>query len=154
MLAPTGSPAKRGNDRLFGAGGNDVLVGGPGSDFLVGGVGADTLQCGPGRDIAIRDVGDRVGRDCEVVRGPKPVQRRAILRGQFEAGANAWGIMPLAVERLVGEGRIAKVLPYFEAVGRGESWEAAFAKVFGKSVEAFYAEFEAYRRGLERGQGA
>ena len=338
---------KAGNDRLFGAGGNDVLVGGPGRDFLVGGVGADTLRCGPGRDIAIRDVRDRVGRDCEVVWGPKPVpvppqpppspppppppppppspgaaatyvfgpevteaqqaaardaldlaarysrtklgrevpafnvwgytdlealarvyaeksgevatpeearalwryliahagnsglwvgplwfsssdtanakkilakeefmlllyaiaggnslnsgqddipragprwlsegtgeltaylaiadagltglpgvradwaqraksspvtlQRLAVLRGQFEAGVNAWGIMPLAVERLVGEGGTTKVLSYLEAVGRGESWEVAFAKVFGKSVDAFYAEFEAYRRGL------
>jgi lysophospholipase L1-like esterase len=63
---------KRGNDGLFGGGGSDVLVGGAGNDFLVGGVGADTLQCGPGRDTAIRDVPDRVARDCEVVRGPKP----------------------------------------------------------------------------------
>jgi hypothetical protein len=333
---------KAGNDRLFGAGGNDVLVGGPGNDLLVGGVGADTLQCGPGRDTAIRDVPDKVAKDCEVVRGPKPVppppptpppppppppspgasatyvfgaevtqaqqaavrdaldlaaryfrtklghevpafnvwgytdvealsrvyaersgevatpeqardlwgylvahagtsglwvgplwfsssdtanakkilakeefmlllyalagpnslnsgdddipragprwlsegtgelsaylaiadagltsmpgvranwvqqaksspvtlQRLEIRRGRLEAGSNAWGIMPLAVDRLVGEGGTAKALSYFEAVGRGEPWEAAFAKVFGKSVDAFYAEFEAYRRGL------
>jgi hypothetical protein len=331
---------KGGNDTLFGAGGNDLLAGGPGNDFLVGGVGADTLQCGPGRDTAIRDVRDTVARDCEVVRGPKPVpppppppptppappapgapatyvfgsevtsaqqaalrdaldlgarfirsalgrelpsftvwayadleglirvyaetaptepanardiwtrgtfatvtfrkawfgpnwlnerfgpnltkiavhetfhilqselagdqslrggfddvpragprwisegsaelvgylaiadarlttmpgvradwaqraksspvtlQRLAILRGQFEAGANAWGIMPLAVERLVGEGGAAKVLSYFEAIGRGQPWETAFATVFGKSVETFYAEFEAYRSQL------
>lgn len=322
-----------GNDRLFGAAGNDVLVGGPGNDLLVGGVGADTLQCGPGRDTVMRDVSDKVARDCEVVRGPKPIpppappapplpgaaatyvfgpevtpaqqtavrdaldlaaryyrtalgrevpsfnawahndleaiarvfaetsgevssleqsrvlwanlvahagtrglwvgplwfsstgwnatkilakeefmlllyaiagpnslnsgldnvpragprwlsegtgelsahlavasagltsmsgvradwtqraksspvtlERLAILRGQFEAGSNAWGIMPLAVERLVGEGGTAKVLAYFDAIGRGEAWEAAFAGAFGKSVDVFYAEFEAYRR--------
>jgi hemolysin type calcium-binding protein len=64
---------KGGNDRLFGAGGNDLLVGGPGNDLLAGGVGADTLQCGPGRDTAIRDVPDKVAKDCEVVRGPKPL---------------------------------------------------------------------------------
>ena len=64
---------KGGNDRLFGARGNDVLVGGPGKDLLVGGAGADTLRCGPGRDTATRDVRDKVARDCEVVRGPKPV---------------------------------------------------------------------------------
>jgi hypothetical protein len=79
---------------------------------------------------------------------PVTLQRLAILRGQFEAGSNAWGIMPLAVERLVGEGGTAKVLSYFEAIGRGEPWEAAFATVFGKSVDTFYAEFETYRRGL------
>ena len=64
---------KEGNDKLIGAAGNDLLVGGPGNDRLVGGVGADTLRCGPGRDTATRDVRDTVTRDCEVVRGPKPV---------------------------------------------------------------------------------
>jgi hypothetical protein len=79
---------------------------------------------------------------------PVTLQRLAIRRGQLEAGSNAWGIFPLAVERLVGEGGVAKLLPYFEAIGRGEPWEAAFATVFGKTVDTFYAEFEAYRRGL------
>jgi hypothetical protein len=40
----------------------------------------------------------------------------------------------------------AKALSYFERIGRGEPWEAAFAAAFGKSVDAFYAEFAAYRR--------
>jgi hypothetical protein len=80
---------------------------------------------------------------------PVTLQRLAILRGQFEAGSNAWGIMPLAVERLVGgEGGYPKLLAYFEATGRGEAWQSAFASVFGKSVDAFYAEFAAYRSGL------
>ena len=79
---------------------------------------------------------------------PVTLERLAILRGQFEAGSNAWAIMPLAVERLVGEGGTAKALSYFERIGRGEQWEAAFASAFGKSPGAFYAEFEAYRRGL------
>ena len=79
---------------------------------------------------------------------PVTLQRLAILRGQFEAESNAWGIMPLAVERLVGEGGAANVLSYFEAIGRGQPWEAAFATVFGKSVETFYAEFAAYRQTL------
>ena len=56
--------------------------------------------------------------------------------------------MPLAVERLVGEGGAAKAVSYFERIGRGEPWEAAFASAFGKTPGAFYAEFEAYRRGL------
>jgi hypothetical protein len=79
---------------------------------------------------------------------PITLQGLAIHRGQSEAGSNAWAIMPLAVERLVGEGGTAKLLPYFDAIGRGQPWEAAFATVFGKSIDAFYAEFEAYRRGL------
>ena len=64
---------KGGHDKLFGAGGNDVLVGGAGNDLLVGGPGADTLRCGPGGDTATRDVRDTVAKDCELIRGPKPV---------------------------------------------------------------------------------
>jgi Ca2+-binding RTX toxin-like protein len=73
------------------------------------------------------------------------LERLAFLRGQFDAGPNAWGIMPLAVERLVGEAGLPKVLAYFAAIGRGEPWETAFAASFGKGVDAFYAEFTAYR---------
>jgi hypothetical protein len=79
---------------------------------------------------------------------PVTLQRLAIRRGQLEAGGSAWGIFPIAVERLVGEGGIAKVLPYFEAIRRGEAWETAFATAFGKSVAALYAEFATYRSGL------
>jgi hypothetical protein len=76
------------------------------------------------------------------------LERLAIRSGQLEAGSNAWGIMPLAVERLVGQASTSKLLPYFEAIGRGEPWQVAFTTVFGKSVSAFYTEFEAYRQGL------
>ena len=79
---------------------------------------------------------------------PVTLQRLAFLRGQFEAQSNAWGIMPLAVDRLVAEGGAAKVLSYFEAIGRGTPWETAFTASFGRSIDAFYTEFDAYRRGL------
>jgi len=58
-----------GKDKLMGGAGNDVLVGGPGADVLVGGAGADRLSCGAGRDVARADARDRVGRDCEIVKG-------------------------------------------------------------------------------------
>jgi hypothetical protein len=58
-----------GNDKLYGGGGNDVLSGGAGNDVLVGGAGADVLSCGAGRDVAIADAKDKVGRDCETVKG-------------------------------------------------------------------------------------
>ena len=60
---------KGGNDKLYGAAGNDVLVGGAGNDLLVGGPGADRLNCGAGKDTARGDARDKVGADCEVVRG-------------------------------------------------------------------------------------
>jgi len=79
---------------------------------------------------------------------PVTLERLAILRGQFEAGANAWGIMPLAIDRLVGEAGLPKLLAYFEAIGRGQPWQSAFATVFGKSIDTFYGELETYRAGL------
>lgn len=80
---------------------------------------------------------------------PVTLQRLAILRGQFEAGSNAWGIMPLAVDRLVGgEGGAAKVLAYYEAIGRGDAWQGAFSSVFGDTADNVHAEFEGYRRAL------
>ena len=64
---------KGGNDRLLGLAGNDLLVGGPGNDRLTGGPGSDRLSCGPGRDTANADAKDRVGSDCESVKGiPNP----------------------------------------------------------------------------------
>ncbi len=64
---------RAGNDKLYGLAGNDVLIGGPGNDLLVGGPGADRLLCGPGRDVASGDAKDKAGKDCEVVRGIRPV---------------------------------------------------------------------------------
>ena len=58
-----------GHDRLFGLAGDDLLVGGPGNDLLTGGPGVDRLRCGPGWDVAVVAAGDRVGVDCEAVRG-------------------------------------------------------------------------------------
>jgi hypothetical protein len=65
---------KGGNDELYGAAGNDVLSGGPGRDLLVGGPGADRLSCGAGRDTARGDRRDRIGPDCEVVKGVRPTE--------------------------------------------------------------------------------
>ena len=64
---------KGGNDKLYGRGGSDVLAGGPGNDLLVGGPGADKLSCGAGQDTARGDAQDKIGSDCEVVKGvPAP----------------------------------------------------------------------------------
>jgi len=65
---------KGGNDKLFGGAGNDVLLGGAGNDLLVGGPGADKLTCGTGQDTARGDALDRIGADCEVVKGVPTTQ--------------------------------------------------------------------------------
>jgi lysophospholipase L1-like esterase len=66
-----------GADKLYGNAGNDRLFGYAGNDLLIGGPGADLLACGTGRDVAVADGKDKVGKDCEVVRGrPAPSPRR------------------------------------------------------------------------------
>jgi hypothetical protein len=74
-----------------------------------------------------------------------PLRALAVLRGQYET-ANAFAIFAFAADRLVGDAGVTKLLTYFDAIGRGVSWPEAFTATFGKSVDAYYAEFEANRR--------
>lgn len=62
-------------DKLYGKAGNDKLYGRGGNDLLVGGAGADRLLCGLGRDTAQADARDKVGSDCEIVKGLVPSPR-------------------------------------------------------------------------------
>lgn len=68
-------------------------------------------------------------------------------RGLFGSGA-PYQIAPLAVQLLVGSQPDAVLAGYLEAVRAGVAWPTAFAAAFGRTVEAFYAEFAAYRAGL------
>jgi hypothetical protein len=88
VLRGTSGPDKiygrGGNDKLYGLGGNDYLNGGPGNDMLVGGPGADRIVCGPGKDTVSADSSDTVAKDCEIVRGPKPVGKAAnVVPGRY-----------------------------------------------------------------------
>jgi hypothetical protein len=76
-----------------------------------------------------------------------PLRSRETTRGLFSE-PEPYQLSPLAVDFLVA-GRSDNLLTaYYEAIGRGEEWHSAFAAVFGKSVDTFYNEFEAYRRNL------
>ena len=78
---------------------------------------------------------------------PTPLGSLETFRGQIQT-PGAYDIYALAVERLVKDRDPKAVMAYFESVGNGTAWQSAFATVFGKSIETFYEEFEAYRRGL------
>lgn len=58
----------RGSDVLVGRAGPDRLFGGAGRDLLRPGAGRDVVDCGTARDRVLGARGDRVRRDCEVVR--------------------------------------------------------------------------------------
>ena len=59
-------------DKIYGHAGKDKLYGGGGNDLLNGGAGVDQFFCGAGRDTVQAERGERVARDCEVVRRSGP----------------------------------------------------------------------------------
>jgi hypothetical protein len=71
----------------------------------------------------------------------------ATLRGQRET-ANPYEVYTLASELLLRDRSPTLVFAYYEAIGRGVPWPDAFASAFGRSIQAFVAEFEAYRASL------
>ena len=73
-----------------------------------------------------------------------PASRVATLRGQLET-PGAFGVFALAADVLTTGRDAGTLLAYYEALGRGVGWEAAFATTFGRTVEQFYAEFERLR---------
>ncbi len=73
-----------GNDYLDGGPGNDTLLGGPGNDTFVGGAGADRIVCGAGKDTVVADASDKVAKDCETVKRPKPAPKPAnVVPGRY-----------------------------------------------------------------------
>jgi hypothetical protein len=68
-------------------------------------------------------------------------------RGQRET-PGAYDIYALATELLLRDRDPKLAFGYFEAIARGVEWHEAFASTFGRTFDAFVAEFEAYRRAL------
>jgi hypothetical protein len=64
------------------------------------------------------------------------------------AAAYPYKLAPLAVDYLLGSTSVQRLADYYAAIGGGTPWQSAFATTFGKTIEAFYADFEAYRRTL------
>jgi hypothetical protein len=55
----------------------------------------------------------------------------------------------LAVTLLMQGREIGDILTFYEALGRGEAWEAAFQRAFRLSVPDFYSQYDAFvREGL------
>ena len=115
------------------------------------------LSEGAAEYIAFRAVSDNGSASFEATRArwasvtktvTGPLSSLEIATGTRALGAPVYDISPLAVARLVVSSRDSALVAYWEAIGRGVPWREAFAAAFGRSVEAFYEEFEAYRRTL------
>lgn len=75
------------------------------------------------------------------------LQTLATLRGQREV-PGAYDIYALATQVLLRDRDPKLVFAYYEAIARGAAWADAFATTFGRSIDGFVAEFEAYRQTL------
>ena len=77
-------------DNLIGLGGRDKLRGLGGNDKLTGGAGADTMDCGAGNaDVAVFDLQDKSVKNCELLKGPKPVAAIADVAATPEGNSGA-----------------------------------------------------------------
>jgi hypothetical protein len=77
-------------DNLIGLGGRDKLKGLGGNDKLTGGGGADTMDCGAGKaDVAVFDLQDKSVKNCELLKGPKPVAAIADVAATPEGNSGA-----------------------------------------------------------------
>jgi hypothetical protein len=75
------------------------------------------------------------------------LEELAYLRAQGQV-TRPYDMYALAVEYLTRDRAATAMVAYFAAIGAGTSWQSAFASAFGRTIEAFYAEFDSYRRTL------
>jgi hypothetical protein len=149
---PTGDSldGRGGPDRIDGRGGPDLLIGGPGRDVLVGGPGddrfvaqedgaVDSISCGSGHDIVDSELGDRVGRRCEVV--ARQLSRDTTVgaglhRTEVEPTTLAVGSTVLAafqLGRYAGEGG-ADALGFSTSRNGGRTWRSGVLPAHGERM--------------------
>jgi hypothetical protein len=67
------------------------------------------------------------------------------LETSWPADTNPFAVGYLAVDRMLARNGPLPLRDFCARVGRGESWPAAFTSAFGRTPDAFYASFEAFR---------
>jgi PKD repeat protein len=63
-------------------------------------------------------------------------------------GTEAYGLGYIAVDRLVTQHGVQSLFTFWQLDGSGVPWRDAFVQAFGVSVDAFYADFENFRKTL------
>jgi hypothetical protein len=76
------------------------------------------------------------------------LQAVATQGGAAQNGYAAYSVGFTAVDYLAQQKGPASIVEFYRQVGQGKTWQAAFESVFGRSIDAFYAEFEQYRQTL------
>jgi hypothetical protein len=63
-------------------------------------------------------------------------------------GTEAYALGYIAVDRLVAQHGVQSLFEFWRLTGSGVAFRDAFAQAFGTSLDAFYADFENYRKTL------
>lgn len=79
---------------------------------------------------------------------PVPLRTWENLTGINAHPKAAYNLFFVAAEYLTRDRGRTSLLEFWRAIGAGQGWEAAFASAFGRTPEAFYSDFESYRRTL------
>ena len=75
-----------------------------------------------------------------------PLQSTETFAGLFAADGVGYALGFMATEFLVENfGGLPAVVSFYEEIGPGTTWQAAFRSTFGISIREFYTAFEAYR---------
>ena len=77
-----------------------------------------------------------------------PLRDLELLAGMNQAGQAAYPLSFIAVEFLIRERSPTALANFWRSIVSGKTWEQAFEAEFGRSIDAFYVEFESYRRNL------
>ena len=75
-----------------------------------------------------------------------PLSSLETFSGMQTAGVEAaYALGFFAVEFMLSTGPLSSLYSFWQLIGAGQPWPAAFSMAFGRSLDTFYQQFEAYR---------
>jgi hypothetical protein len=98
-------------------------------------------------DLGLQPYATSLAQEKSVARGVStPLdQLMTIQQSQF---GSFYNLSEVAVDHLVAETSVGALVDYFRELGAGKSWQDAFDGAFGRAIDAFDADFAAYRAKL------
>lgn len=130
------------------AGGRDDEVPAAGARWLIEGA-AEWFGYSALADAGQLDFGVERSRFVAGARASNaPLSSLETWAGMTAASPYHYAVSFTAVDFATRNGGIQSLVAVWREMGAGKAWRDAFAAVYGKSLDAFYAEFESYRQTL------
>lgn len=98
-------------------------------------------------DLGLQSYDASLAQQKTIVRGVStPLdQLMTIQQSQF---GSFYNLSEVAVDHLVAETSVGALIDYFKGLGAGRTWQEAFQQAFGRTIDAYYGDFAAYRAKL------